>query len=99
MKRLSILVGLFLSQDLFAYDACVTELASQPYCISLETAEYTCRETSWDVEPVKDCMKGYIKKYGVNASENIAIIHSACLLSKISSSDPSKNVSLCEGIK
>lgn len=76
-------------------DQCTSELASEPYCLTVASAEKNCQSTPTEINAVKYCITDKFKKYGLRQMFR-PVINRMCLVVDVQSSDESKNNSLCK---
>jgi hypothetical protein len=96
MKNELLFIILLLSNQALSQDkSCVNELASAPYCFTIATSEMICKDYAPIVEDTKTCVRENIESYG-RSPEARALVSSMCLAGSATSSDESKNKSLCQ---
>jgi hypothetical protein len=76
-------------------DQCTSELASEPYCLTVASAEKNCQSTPNEINAVKYCITDKLEKYGTQKMLR-PVINRMCLAISVQSSDESKNNSLCK---
>lgn len=95
-KQYLILMVLVASVKGFAInEPCVKELASAPYCLNIATAEMNCKITIPNyLDDLKICIQEGLK---LGRDQNTReLINDMCLTGSATSSDASKNKSLCK---
>lgn len=102
MKISVFFLTLFLVHSAFSSDqvvdkACVTKLASKPYCMNILSAESNCKKGPEEAKAIADCVDNYLVKLRAfpSSPQKDQIINVGCLIDEVTDTSSPKNKSLC----